>query len=146
MVVLGWWLPYTVVIVWEFAWADLALVVLDEWSFYRGGCLNRFDCICYRKVILFFFLVSVISFGPIIIQCISQNKLFHKTNVLKLPKNFQFLLFTMSSPYYINTIKCCIITIFSVFKYIFNSLTLGLFRKTSFDPFISNGLQNEIWH
>ena len=36
---------YTVTAVWEFAWADSALVVLDKWSSYRGGCLNKFDCI-----------------------------------------------------------------------------------------------------
>ena len=30
--------------VWEFAWADSTLVVLDEWLSYRGGRLNRFDC------------------------------------------------------------------------------------------------------
>ena len=36
---------YTVMIVWEFAWADSALVVLDEWLSYRDGLLNRFDCI-----------------------------------------------------------------------------------------------------
>ena len=35
---------YTVTIVWEFAWVDSALVVLDEWLSYRGGYLNRFDC------------------------------------------------------------------------------------------------------
>ena len=35
---------YTVTIVWEFAWPGSALVVLDKWPFYRGGCLNRFDC------------------------------------------------------------------------------------------------------
>ena len=34
---------YTGTVVWEFAWADSALVVLDEWLFYRGGCLNSFD-------------------------------------------------------------------------------------------------------
>ena len=28
----------------EFAWVDPALVVLDDWSSYRGGCLNMFDC------------------------------------------------------------------------------------------------------
>ena len=27
------------------AWADSALVVLDDWSSYRGGRLNMFDCI-----------------------------------------------------------------------------------------------------
>ena len=44
MVALDRWSSYTVTIVWEFAWADSALVVLDEWSSYRGGRLNRFDC------------------------------------------------------------------------------------------------------
>ena len=34
----------TVTTVWEFAWADLTLVVLDKWSSYRGGRFNRFDC------------------------------------------------------------------------------------------------------
>ena len=38
------WSSYAVTIVWEFAWADSALIILDEWSFYRGGHLNRFDC------------------------------------------------------------------------------------------------------
>ena len=40
----GRWSSYTVTIVWEFALADPVLVVLDEWSSYRGGRLNRFDC------------------------------------------------------------------------------------------------------
>ena len=39
-----WW-SYTVMIAWEFACADSALVVLEEWWFYRGGRLNRFDCL-----------------------------------------------------------------------------------------------------
>ena len=30
-------------IVWEIALADSALVVLDEWSSYRGGRLSRFN-------------------------------------------------------------------------------------------------------
>ena len=30
-------------IVWEFAWVESALFVLEGWSSYRGGCLNRFD-------------------------------------------------------------------------------------------------------
>ena len=33
---------YTVMIVWEFAWADSALVILDKWSSYGSGCLSRF--------------------------------------------------------------------------------------------------------
>ena len=37
---------YTVTNVWEFAWADSALVVLDEWLLYRGGqeqgIINKF--------------------------------------------------------------------------------------------------------
>ena len=44
LVVLDTWTSYTVTTVWEFAWADLALAVLDEWSSYRRGHLNRFDC------------------------------------------------------------------------------------------------------
>ena len=31
-------------IVWKFVWVDSALVVLDKWSSYSGGHLNRFDC------------------------------------------------------------------------------------------------------
>ena len=41
LVVLDRWSSNTVTIVWEFAWADSALVVLDKWSSYRGGRLNR---------------------------------------------------------------------------------------------------------
>ena len=37
---------YTVTLVWELGRADSALVVLDEWLPYRGGCLSRFDCRC----------------------------------------------------------------------------------------------------
>ena len=37
---------YAVTIAWEFAKMDSALVVLDEWSSYRGGRLNRFDFNC----------------------------------------------------------------------------------------------------
>ena len=45
LVALDRWLPYTVTTVWEFAWADLALVVLGKCLSYRSGHLNRFDCI-----------------------------------------------------------------------------------------------------
>ena len=44
LVVIGRWSSYTITIVWEFAWADSALVVLDVWSSYRCDRLNRFDC------------------------------------------------------------------------------------------------------
>ena len=40
----GRWSSYTVTIVWELAWADSALVVLQECFSYRGGRINRFDC------------------------------------------------------------------------------------------------------
>ena len=33
-----------ITIVWELAWADSTLIVLDEWSSYRGACISRFDC------------------------------------------------------------------------------------------------------
>ena len=38
---------WLVTIVWEFALVDSALVVLDEWSSYRGGRWNRFDWATY---------------------------------------------------------------------------------------------------
>ena len=44
LVALDRWLSYTVTVVWEIAWVDSALIALDEWSSYRGGRLNRFDC------------------------------------------------------------------------------------------------------
>ena len=45
LVALDRWSSYTVTLVWEFAWADSASVVLDKWSFYRGGHVSRSDCI-----------------------------------------------------------------------------------------------------
>ena len=39
------WSSHAGTVVWEFAWADLVLVVLDKWLSYGRGCLNRFDCI-----------------------------------------------------------------------------------------------------
>ena len=44
LVALNRWSSYTVMIVWGFTGADLALVVLAERLSYRGGRLNRFDC------------------------------------------------------------------------------------------------------
>ena len=44
LVALDRWLSYKVMIVWELGWVDSALVILDKWSSYRGGPLNRFDC------------------------------------------------------------------------------------------------------
>ena len=43
LVVLDRWSSYTVTIVWELAWADSALVAIDECSSYRGGRLSRFN-------------------------------------------------------------------------------------------------------
>ena len=45
MVTLDKWSSYTVIILWEFAWADRVLVVLGDWLSHRGGHLNRLDCI-----------------------------------------------------------------------------------------------------
>ena len=52
------WSSYRVMTVWGFAWADLALVILDELSSYRAGCLNRFDCSikCYWNNKIYFSL------------------------------------------------------------------------------------------
>lgn len=32
-------------IVWELAWAAIALIILDEWLSNRDDRLNKFDCI-----------------------------------------------------------------------------------------------------
>ena len=45
------WSSYTVTIIWELAWADIALVILDKWTSYRGGRLTRFDCIFLYRFI-----------------------------------------------------------------------------------------------
>ena len=47
LVALNRWSSYTVTIAWESAWADSALIVLDEWLSYKGGCISRFDCISF---------------------------------------------------------------------------------------------------
>ena len=51
LVALDRWSTSTVTNVWEFAWADSALVVLDEWSSYRGGRLKRFGSIDVSDII-----------------------------------------------------------------------------------------------
>ena len=54
---------YTVTIVWELAWADSALVILDEWLSYRDGQASRFDSIllCLLiKLLTFFKLIYYI--------------------------------------------------------------------------------------
>ena len=40
---------FIVTIVWELAWAHAALVVLDEWTSYRGRSIIRFDCSIFYK-------------------------------------------------------------------------------------------------
>ena len=45
LVALGSWSFYAVMIAWEFACADTALVISDEVPCYRGGRLKRFDYI-----------------------------------------------------------------------------------------------------
>ena len=42
LVALDRWSSYTVAIVWELAWADSEVVVLDEWLSYTGGRISRF--------------------------------------------------------------------------------------------------------
>ena len=49
LVALDRWSFYTVTNGWELAWVDSALVVLDKWSSYRGGCISWFDCIVLNK-------------------------------------------------------------------------------------------------
>ena len=45
LVALDRWSSYTITTVWELAWADSALVVLDDWLSYGGGRISRFDYI-----------------------------------------------------------------------------------------------------
>ena len=49
LVILDRWSFCKVMLIWELAWADSGLVVLDEWLSYRGGCLSRFDYIFFIK-------------------------------------------------------------------------------------------------
>ena len=58
LVSLGKWSSYKITIVWEFAWVDSVLVILDEWSSYKGGCLNSFDCIIKLALSCFILLVA----------------------------------------------------------------------------------------
>ena len=59
-----WWSFYTVTILWEFAWADSAVVILDEWLSDRGGFLNRFDFIILGKS-------STIASSTIVLGCMT---------------------------------------------------------------------------
>ena len=43
LVALDRWSSCTVTILWEFAWMDSALIVLDKWPSYRGGRLYRYN-------------------------------------------------------------------------------------------------------
>ena len=45
LVALDRWSSYAIMIVWELAWVESTLVILDEYSSYRGCRLSRFDCI-----------------------------------------------------------------------------------------------------
>ena len=52
LVTLDRWLSYVVMIVWEVAWVDSALVGLDIWLSFKGGHLSRFDCISLVKLFI----------------------------------------------------------------------------------------------
>ena len=41
---------------------DSALVLLDEWLFYRGGCLNMFECNALKLVSASFY--QIFTFSP----------------------------------------------------------------------------------
>ena len=53
--------PWSGWTLWGFAWEDSGLVVLDKWWSYRGGCLNRFDCIWTFSLDYFLVLSKVVS-------------------------------------------------------------------------------------
>ena len=55
------WSSYTVRIVWEFAWVVSALIILDKWSFYRDGHLNRFGCSLKNKFLTSLLMTTFFS-------------------------------------------------------------------------------------
>ena len=61
-VVAGYIWQYSVTIVWGLAWADSASVLLDESSFYRVICINRFDC-------MYSFVFSFLTNSLSIVSC-----------------------------------------------------------------------------
>ena len=87
------WLSYTVTTVAKFARVDSALVVLDEWSYYRGGRLNRFDCNSFKVLFLSYAanqLICTWFFDDrnICFKCIWID-VTELCNPLKLPVNFK---------------------------------------------------------
>ena len=46
-------MSYKAKVVWDFAWVDSVLVILDKSFFYKGGSLNRFDCNGFKLLNIF---------------------------------------------------------------------------------------------
>ena len=79
LVLLDRWLSYTVTIICELVWADSTLIVLDGWWSYRGGHLNRFDCITFLLTFIFCSLFRPVSFTKYALNIFSHIKqCYHK--------------------------------------------------------------------
>ena len=83
LVALDRWSSYTVTIVWELAWVDSAMVILDKWLTYRGGRISRFDCnlkLSINKMWLIFSLLHENSIAAMTFHKIKPNGINAKTN------------------------------------------------------------------
>ena len=70
-------------IVWEFGWTDLTLVVLEQCSSYRGVPLNRFDCILiYKKLNIYKTLYGAMPLHNIFDKVDVYNRTYDSTKSL----------------------------------------------------------------
>ena len=81
MIALDRWSSCTVRIIWELVWVVSELVVLNEWSSYRGGRFSRFDCRTAQQDIFLKDMMFTIAF------CRQIKSKFH------IPKVSEFVFF-----------------------------------------------------
>ena len=63
------WSSYTVTFVWGLARGNSALVVLDDWSYYGGGRLSRFDYILIHDYIYITICIININISKLTKKC-----------------------------------------------------------------------------
>ena len=63
------WSSYTVTFVWGLARGNSALVVLDDWSYYGGGRLSRFDYILIHNYIYITICIININLSKLTKKC-----------------------------------------------------------------------------
>ena len=99
-------------VVWEFAWADSALVFLDEWSSYRGGCFNRFDCNTFKLIQNNF--VYLMEKWVQIFKCIIS----HSSTKSLVPPLHKFTIWSLDLffPFFWETYQWCVLNDLSIFR------------------------------